>query len=259
MASTVSVAAQQNAAIQAANLAAAGIASSNTSNASTTSNASSSATQATNANALASLTSNFNDFLSLLTTQLQNQDPTSPMDTNQFTSQLVEMANVEQQINTNADLTSLVQLTQGSDILQSSGIVGQTVTVSSNELSLQNGTATINYTAPAAETVAIAVYNSSGQQVGDFTANAQAGSNTWQWNGQNSNGVQMADGVYKVAVEGADSTGATTALPFTVTGTATSVQQGANNSGLQLYLGSLAVPFSSVQSITPKSTASSGN
>jgi flagellar basal-body rod modification protein FlgD len=249
MTSTVSIASQQNAAVQAANLAASGLTGTPTSS-------SAAAAVANSANALASLTSNFNDFLSLLTTQLKNQDPSSPMDTNQFTSQLVQMANVEQQINTNANLTSLVQLQQGSDILQSSNIVGQTVDVTSSQLSLQNGQATIKFTAPAAETVAIAIYNNSGQQIGDYTAQAKAGSNVWTWNGQNSRGVQMTDGAYNVAVEGANSTGATAALPFSVIGTATSVQQGANGGPLQLYLGSLAVPFSAVQSIMPAATAS---
>ena len=64
--------------------------------------------------ALTALSGNFGDFLKLLMTQLQHQDPTSPLDTNQFTSELVQFSAVEQQINTNTSLTKLIQLTQAS-------------------------------------------------------------------------------------------------------------------------------------------------
>src|ERR1700733_9299991 len=74
--------------------------------------------------ALTSLTSNFQDFLGMLMTQLQNQDPTSPMDTNQFTNELVEFSGVEQQINTNSSLTQLIQLTQSGQVEQSASLVG---------------------------------------------------------------------------------------------------------------------------------------
>src|SRR4051812_11184427 len=94
--------------------------------------------------AMKSLGSNFSNFLSLLMTQLQNQDPTSPLDTNEFTSQLVQFSSVEQQINTNTNLTQLIQLTQASQIQQSAGLLGKPVTVSSSQLSLQNGAAAIN-------------------------------------------------------------------------------------------------------------------
>ncbi|HTW28990.1 MAG TPA: flagellar hook capping FlgD N-terminal domain-containing protein, partial [Acetobacteraceae bacterium] len=79
----------------------------------------SAASQTTN-NALSSLDGNFTDFLNMLMTQLQNQDPTSPMDSDQFTSELVQFASVEQQIDTNQSLTSLIQLTQGSEVIQGS-------------------------------------------------------------------------------------------------------------------------------------------
>src|ERR1700733_3549503 len=65
----------------------------------------------TSADAMSQLSGNFSTFLTLLTTQLKNQDPTSPMDSNQFTQQLVEFSQVEQQINTNTNLQSLI--TQG--------------------------------------------------------------------------------------------------------------------------------------------------
>src|ERR1700735_5035586 len=106
--------------------------------------ASASAVPAKSADPLSSLSSNFDDFLTLLTTQLQNQDPTSPMDANSFTSELVEFASVEQQISTNSSLPQLIQLTQAADVTQASGIVGKQVTVQSTQIPLQSGTGTLN-------------------------------------------------------------------------------------------------------------------
>src|ERR1700760_658832 len=95
--------------------------------------------------ALGSLSDNFTNFLSLLMTQLQNQDPTSPLDSNQFTSELVQFTSVEQQIDTNTDLTQLIQLTQASQIEQSSAMLGKPATVTSSQLALQDGNAAINF------------------------------------------------------------------------------------------------------------------
>src|SRR5271167_1366015 len=75
------------------------------------------------------IASNFTTFLQLLTTQLQNQDPLSPMDTNQFTQQLVEFAGVEQQMKTNDTLSTLVSLQQTAQTTQALTLVGATVVV----------------------------------------------------------------------------------------------------------------------------------
>jgi flagellar basal-body rod modification protein FlgD len=183
----------------------------------------------------------------MLMTQLQNQDPTSPLDSNQFTSELVQFSSVEQQINTNTDLTQLIQLTQASQVEQSSSMIGKPVTVTSTQLSLQNSTAAINFNTTTAEPVAIGVYNSAGAEVQSATLTSTAGSNTWTWNGQNAAGNTLADGAYTVTVTALGTNGATSQVPFTVTGTATSVQ---NNSGtVQLQMGGLTVPFSSVVSV----------
>ncbi len=194
-----------------------------------------------------SLSGNFQTFLQMLMTQLQNQDPTSPLDTNQFTSQLVQFSSVEQQINTNSSLTQLIQLTQAAGVLQSTAMVGHQVSVTSDHLALQNGAAGLQFTAPAAGPVAIAVYSDSGAKLTDALVDAKAGSNSWSWNGQDINGNQLADGSYRVAVMGADGSGAAQALPFTVQGTATGVVQ--NGSGLTLQMGALAVDFSAVKQV----------
>jgi flagellar basal-body rod modification protein FlgD len=212
----------------------------------TTPAAASSATSQTT-NPLASLSSNFGDFLNLLMTQLQNQDPTSPMDANSFTSELVEFSSVEQQINTNTSLTQLIQLTQAADVTQSSAILGKQVTVQSSQIPLQNGSGTLNFTALTAEPVSITVRDANGGTLQQATVNAAQGANTWNWNGTNSNGQILPDGAYTVAVTGGVSGAPATALPFTVVGTATGVTT--QNDTVNLQLGALSVPFSSVTSV----------
>jgi flagellar basal-body rod modification protein FlgD len=208
--------------------------------------ATSSATSTGN-NALNSLSANFGDFLKLLMTQLQNQDPSSPLDTNQFTSELVQFSSVEQQINTNTSLTQLIQLTQAGEVMQGSSMTGKRVTVSSDHVPLQNGQGTIQFNAPAAEPVDIAIYSDSGAKLSDQMLMATKGSNTWTWNGTTSSGSTLPDGSYKVAVTGANADGTTSALTFSVIGTATGVQNQSNS--MQLQLGALSVDFSKVQAV----------
>jgi len=210
-----------------------------------TSGASSATGQSTNP--LASLSSNFGDFLHLLMTQLQNQDPTSPMDANQFTSELVQFSSVEQQINTNSSLTQLIQLTQAADLTQSSAILGKQVTVRSTQMPLQNGAGTLNFTAPGSEPVAITLSNAAGVAVRSVTVGAVQGTNTWNWNGTDANGQTLPDGAYTVAVTSGATKASVSALPFTVVGTATGVTT--QNNGVNLQLGTLSVPFSAVASV----------
>ena len=198
-------------------------------------------------NALTSLSSNFTSFLNLLLTQLKNQDPTTPMDTNSFTTELVQFSSVEQQITTNSSLTSLIQATQGTEVIQATGVVGKSVTVDSTQVPLQNGSATVNYATTAAEPVDITVTDASGVKVAEVTGTSNAGANTWTWDGKNSAGVQQPDGAYTVSINGTQSGGTAAAVPFTATGTATGVTN--SNGAVTLQVGAVSVPFSSVESV----------
>lgn len=239
-ASIASVAYQQNQLIAAANASAAGITGGG---ASAGSNDASTST----GGGLGALSTNFSSFLNLLMTQLRNQDPSSPMDANQFTSELVQFSQVEQQINTNSSLGQLIQLTQAGDLTQASAMLGSQITARSDELPLQGGKASLSFTASQAGPAAIAIYNSAGQQIRDVALTATQGQNTWTWDGTDNAGNPMPDGAYKVAVFGADGKGSASALPFTVTGTATGVSGG--NNSVSLDLGTLSVPFASVVSV----------
>ncbi len=136
-----------------------------TTGANTASGTTGSSISQTGTTALTGLSSNFNNFLTMLMTQLRHQDPTQPVDASQFTSELVQFSSVEQQIATNSNLMQLIQLTQASQIEQSSAMLGKAATVTSSQLSLQNSTAQINFTTQSAEPVAITVYNAAGSPI----------------------------------------------------------------------------------------------
>jgi flagellar basal-body rod modification protein FlgD len=212
------------------------------------SNAGTSTTQTVGNVALQQLAGNFNDFLNLLLTQLQNQDPTSPMDTNSFTTELVQFTGVQQQVATNSSLTALIGINQQQQLLDSAQYVGQSTTVSASAIALQNGQGEVSFTGSAGETVQIAIVNAVGAPVKDATITATQGSNTWTWNGLDDYGNQMPDGAYRIALETQDSTGNNIAVPFDVIGTTTGVSNNGSN-GVSLQLGSLTVPLSSVVSI----------
>jgi len=197
--------------------------------------------------ALTTLSGNFQNFLQMLMTQLKNQDPTSPLDTNQFTTELVQFSSVEQQISTNSNLTQLIQLTQGDTVIQSASLLGKPVAVKSDSLPLQGGAAEVEFTATAGQKVDITVSDSSGVVQKNAQVTAAHGANTWKWNGTNDAGTTLPDGAYQVAVVGAGGGSAVTAVPFSVVGTATGVQL--LNNVVQLQLGGVTVPFSAVQSV----------
>jgi flagellar basal-body rod modification protein FlgD len=215
--------------------------------AASSSGSASAAASALGTNALQSLGTNFTSFLSLLTTQLQNQDPTSPMDTNQFTQELVEFTGVQQSVTTNTNLSQLISLTQGSEVLQSSNIIGDSATVTSPQIALQSGTGTVTFTTAAAEPVQIAIVDSAGNPILDASVNATAGSNSWTWNGQNNQGSQVPDGAYGIALETGTNGSNAAPVTFSVVGTASGLTN--TPSGMQLDIGALQVPMTSVQSL----------
>jgi flagellar basal-body rod modification protein FlgD len=197
--------------------------------------------------ALASLTDNYQSFLQMLMTQLQNQDPTSPMDSSTFTTELVQFAGVEQQISTNSNLTQLIQLTQDNTVVQSSQLYGKHVQASSTQLALQNSQAGVDFTLPSSGPVSVSISNSAGQQVYAATLSASQGANSWVWNGQTTSGTTAPDGAYGVAVSSVNPDGSTSTLPFTIVGTVTGVQTSGGN--VTLDLGALQVNMSAVTAV----------
>jgi len=130
-------------------------------------NSSASAAASGSTSGAANIASNFDSFLQLLTTQLQNQDPLEPLDTNQFTQELVSFSSVEQQINMNTNLSTLISLQQTAQSTAALNFLGTTVTVNGNSAQLGSGqpNPTWNYTLNKPSTVALNVSSSNGQLV----------------------------------------------------------------------------------------------
>jgi flagellar basal-body rod modification protein FlgD len=150
---------------------------------------------------------NFTTFLQLLTTQLKNQNPLDPLDTNQFTQQLVEFAQVEQQLKSNDQLSTLVSLQQSAQATSALGLVGATVVVNGQTAQLANGSANWTLSATKPTTATISIADSTGQTAytGKFSVNA--GSQPFTWNGQGNDGKMWPAGNYTLTATGVDANG----------------------------------------------------
>jgi flagellar basal-body rod modification protein FlgD len=192
----------------------------------TTPQPTSSSSSANGANSLASsqIAGNFQSFLQLLTVQLQNQNPLSPLDTNQFTQQLVEFAGVQQQLNTNDSLATLVSLQQANQASQALGFVGKTAVVNGNTASLTNSQATWQLDIASNSTVNISIANSTGQTVFTGKFPASAGNNQpFNWNGRGNDGTLLPNGTYKLTATATDSAGNSVGVKTQVEGVVSSV------------------------------------
>ena len=171
---------------------------------------------------------NFTTFLQLLTTQLQNQNPLDPLDTNQFTEQLVQFAQVEQQLKSNDQLATLVSLQQTAQQTQALGFVGQTVAVDGSTAQLSKGQASWSFNVPKPASATVTISDSSGQTVYSGSYTVQAGQQAFNWDGHGNNGVQWPDGAYKMTVTATDSSGQPVAISTEVEGVVDSVDMTQN-------------------------------
>jgi len=184
-------------------------------NSSSTSNTASSNTTIAN---------NFQTFLTLLTTQLQNQNPLDPLDTNQFTAQLVQFAGVEQQLRQNDQLATLISLQKTAQSTQALGYVGYTVSVDGSKAPY-DGTNSAAWTlnAPNDTTAAITITNSAGQTVFSGNYPVTKGKANFTWDGKGNDGTQYPAGYYTINASGKDSAGNNVAIPSEVQGVVDSV------------------------------------
>jgi flagellar basal-body rod modification protein FlgD len=190
---------------------------------------------------------NFTQFLTLLTTQLKNQNPLEPLNTNEFTQQLVQFASVEQQLKSNQTLDSLLKATQTSNTTTALGFVGMEITADGVVSSLKKGEATWQLAAPRGGSAKIAIKNSAGQTVFTTTQSINAGGQTFRWDGKMQGGITASDGQYSLAVDGKDITG----QPMTVGVQMTGVVDGVDfdQEGAILRIGSVSVPMSNVKTL----------
>lgn len=192
---------------------------------------------------------NFQSFLTLLTTQLQNQSPLDPLDTNQFTQQLVQFASVEQQLKTNDQLTSILAATKASSTATAANYVGLTVTADGSSAPLANGAAswTIN-PAKAAAKATVTIKDQNGGVVATKTTSLPAGSQTYSWDGKNAGGTLQSNGAYTISFAATDASGQSVDVSTELSGKVTGVD--VTGTSPVLTVGTASIPLSSVKTIS---------
>jgi flagellar basal-body rod modification protein FlgD len=198
---------------------------------------------------LKQLTSNFDTFLTLLTTQLKNQDPLEPMDSNQFTQQLVQFSQVEQQINSNANLEKLIALTKNQSANDAVSYLGKTVTLTDGEGALMDGSAKWAYSLENDATATkLMVLNANGKAVYVGNGETASGLHAFTWNGKDNGGNDLPPGAYVLKVIASNGADAPVNAHVASQGVVTEVDLTGDEP--LLMLGPLGVPLSKAQLVS---------
>jgi flagellar basal-body rod modification protein FlgD len=166
---------------------------------------------------------NFNSFLQLLTVQLKNQNPLEPLDTNQFTQQLVQFSQVEQQLRSNEQLATLVSLQKTAQATAALNFVGQNVVVDGSTAPLANGKATWSFTSPKPAAATITIKDATGQTAYSGAFTLQTGPQSFVWDGKGKDGTVWPAGDYTMSIASKDANGQAVAISTEVQGIVSSV------------------------------------
>ncbi|MDD9901802.1 MAG: flagellar hook capping family protein [Alphaproteobacteria bacterium] len=197
------------------------------------------------------LNQDFDQFLRLLTTQLQNQDPLNPMDSHEFTNQLVQFSGVEQAIKTNKNLENLLSLQTLNMTALGVSFIGKNVEVQGNNfLADGQGNYNLGYQLPqTANAGTITILDSSGQLVYSRDAELSAGKHDFTWNGLDNSGVPVPPGSYELRVSALTeenvSLNPTTYVPGYVNGL-----ESDQNGNLLLSVDGQSIPITGVSKIS---------
>jgi flagellar basal-body rod modification protein FlgD len=195
------------------------------------------------------------DFLTLMLAQLKNQDPTSPVDSNTFLTQLAQLSEVQGITSLNTNFSALSTSLTSNQALQASSLLGHQAMVNSSTATLAASGATVTGAVNVPQStsqVTLSITNSSGALVSQINLGAQsAGLANFSWNGTTGGGSQAPAGTYTLTAQYAGATSGSTAATTLVNGTVESVSMGAGSTGLTLNVAGVgSVPFSSVQQIS---------
>ncbi len=193
-----------------------------------------------------SLGQDFSQFLNLLTTQLKHQDPLNPMDSSEFTNQLVQFSQVEQSINTNQKLDNLVNLQINNGLSYSLGYVGKDITYASAEMNF-DGTAPINVNYGMSTTAMSAIaniYDEKGNLVYSKSVEKDEGPQKFTWNGDTMSGDKAEPGTYSIEISAFDSESNPIEVSTAVSGYVRGVET--QNGVINLLVGDRAVPLNNV-------------
>lgn len=201
------------------------------------------------------MATNFETFLTLLTAQLKNQDPLSPVDSNEFTSQLTQMSGVEQQLLTNDLLTSLLEAQQAGGLSGAANYIGKDTTAAWSAMKLDGGQANWSYElATDAATADLQVLDSAGRVVWSGPApNRTEGTHDFVWDGKTTAGGQLPDGgIYTLKVTAKTGADETVTSQTLVRGRITGVEL--YNGEPYLTVGNSILPLSSVIALQERAT-----
>lgn len=198
---------------------------------------------------VARLADNFDDFLKLLTTQLQNQDPTSPMDADQFTQQLVQFSGVEQQIRSNQTLEELSSLMQADRLSRSVSYLGAEIEAEGSVFGLgDDGEATLNYELERpANSVLVRISDDSGRTLALKSGEVTTGRHSVDWDGRGDNGVQHADGPFTFEIIAQDTLGEPVDAKTIISGIVEGVEMEGNQT--LLSIDGVPMPLNLIHSI----------
>ena len=172
----------------------------------------------------AGIADNFDTFLNILTTQLKNQNPLDPLDTNQFTQQLVQFTGVEQQLKTNTFLEALMQASQNSTNTDAVSYIGKEITAAGTKSNLTEGGASWSYNAEASVSDAkVTISDANGNVVYAETGSLNKGPGSFLWDGKGSDGQTKPDGVYTIKIEGKNLAGNTVPITTSTIGVVSAV------------------------------------
>jgi flagellar basal-body rod modification protein FlgD len=191
---------------------------------------------------------NFDMFLQLLTTQLKNQNPLDPLDTNAFTQQLVQFSSVEQQLKTNDFLSALVQANTNSVQTNAVNYIGKTVSAEGVRAELVKGKAEWNFSLDDAADTTVTIKDKDGNVVYTEQGELQAGVGKFTWDGKTSTGGKAPDGTYSISITGTNAEGKTVPITTEFTGVVTGVDF--TGSEPVLLIGTTRVNLSGVKAIT---------
>jgi len=208
------------------------------------------------ANSAASLgTLGGTDFITLMLAQLQNQDPTSPVDSNTFLTQLAQLSEVQGISSLNTNFGALSTSLTSNQAMQASSLLGHQALVSSSTATLASAGAAVTGAVNVPQNtsqVTLSITDSSGALVSQINLGAQsAGLANFSWNGTTGGGSQAPAGTYTLTAQYAGATSGSAAATTLVSGTVESVSMGAGSTGLTLNVAGVgSVPFSNVQQIS---------
>jgi flagellar basal-body rod modification protein FlgD len=210
--------------------------------------ASAAASQSKSTLSRANLTESFDNFLNLLTTQLQHQDPLSPMDSNEFTNQIVQFAGVEQSIATNTNLEKLISLQQANRTASAVEYLGKRIEANGQTTPLVDGYAEWNYAlSEQAKSVDLTITDSSGNKVYGRSGATDIGAHQLIWDGIDDSGNPAPDGNYTLTVTARDEEGKAMKPTTTVVGHVTGIETQGDD--LTLFIGQSGIPLSQVIAI----------